>query len=214
MRFSNRQSAGILLAGMLSQYHSMGDIVVYALPRGGVPVALCVAKACGAPLDLIITRKIGHPSDSECAVGAITEDGEVLWGEETQADIDADWRIVAVESEKREALRRRATYCGKKERISARDKIAIIVDDGAATGLTMRAAIKSLRKEKPKELVVAVPVAPEDTINILREEADTVVVCAPVRELFHSVGSFYDNFSQVTDDEVVSLLQESSHYKK
>ena len=210
MRFSDRKEAGRKLAAKLKGYRG-SDTVVYALPRGGVVLGYEISQALGVPLDLVITRKIGHPYNPEYAIGAITEEGEALYAERERAALDQDWLKQAAEKEQREALRRRNVYLKGRKRTSAKGRRAIVVDDGVATGLTLRAALLSLRKDKPRELIVAVPVAPYDVIQVLRNEADTVVVLEDDREYLGAVGAYYDEFPQVSDEEVIRLLQQSKN---
>ncbi|HEY4523787.1 MAG TPA: phosphoribosyltransferase family protein [Candidatus Paceibacterota bacterium] len=208
MHFTDRQDAGKKLAKALMNYVS-GDTVVYALPRGGVVLGFEVAQALQAPLDLVITRKIGHPCNEEYAVCAITEEGELLCNESEKDSLDPNWLKQEVERERQEALRRRRVYLGNKEHISVKDKRAIVVDDGIATGLTMRVALRSLRREQPKELIAAIPVAPHDVVEALYKEADAVVVLEEAEIYLGAVGAYYDHFPQVTDEEVKELLKRS-----
>ena len=202
----DRAAGGAALARLLTPHYKGRSVVVYALPRGGVPVAAPIARALYAPLELIITRKIGHPRDPEYALGALTEDGEVLWETPDREGVDEWWLASVIDVEKEETARRRNLYMGGNERQRATGKIAIIVDDGAATGLTMRAALRSLRKENPKELVVALPVAPHSVVEALKKEADNVVVAEDVTGEFRAVGLFYNNFAQVSDMEVMAFF--------
>ncbi len=208
MHFSDRQEAGRKLAAELGGYRG-SDVVVYALPRGGVVLGYEVSQALGAPLDLVITRKIGHPENPEYAIGAITEEGESLYDEREKSLVDRAWLERAAQKERREALRRRQVYLQGKSRASARGKRVIVVDDGVATGLTLRVALASLRKDEPRELIVAVPVAPHDIVSILEKEADTVVVLEDATEYLGAVGAYYERFSQVSDEEVIDLLRRS-----
>ena len=212
MRFSDRKEAGRKLAAELGGYRG-DDVVVYALPRGGVVLGYEISQALCVPLDLIITRKIGHPYNPEYAIGAITEEGEALYEERERVEADQDWLKKAAEKERREALRRRRVYLNGRKRTSAQGKRAIVVDDGVATGLTLRAALLSLRKDKPKELIVAIPVAPHDVIQVLRNEADTIVVLEDAQEYLGAVGAYYDEFPQVSDEEVVHFLRQSKNIK-
>lgn len=208
MHFLDRRDAGRQLGKTLAKYRGK-DTVVYALPRGGVVVGYEVAKALQAPLDLVITRKIGHPQNPEYAVCAVTEDGELMCDEFEKAALGKRWLKQKVEQERNEAMRRRKVYLDDKKRISAKNKRAIVVDDGIATGLTIRAALQSLKKEKPKKLIVAVPVAPCGTVAILQKEVDAVFVLEDAKNYLGAVGAYYDNFSQVNDDEVIKLVQQS-----
>lgn len=208
MRFIDRQDAGKKLARALVDYGD-ADTVVYALPRGGVVLGFEVAQALHAPLDFIITRKIGHPNNKEYTVCAITEEGELLCDETVSALLNPDWLKQEAERERLEAARRRKVYLGGAKHISAEGRRVIVVDDGIATGLTIRVALQSLRKEKPKELIVAVPVAPHDVVEVLRKEADAVVVLEDAETYLGAVGAYYDNFPQVTDEEVINLFKQS-----
>ncbi|NTW50948.1 MAG: phosphoribosyl transferase [Chlorobiales bacterium] len=213
MHFLNRQDAGRLLAKALASYSGC-DGVVYALPRGGVVLGYEVAKALGLPLDLVITRKIGHPNMPEYAIGAVTEKNGLICNEEERSQISPNWLAEAVEKQRQEAVRRRRVYLKDTPHISPAGKIAIIVDDGIATGLTIRAAVQSVRAEKPKELVVAVPVAPHNTVVQLQEEADTVVVLEDDWDYLGAVGAYYDDFRQVSDEAVIDFLNRSRHEAK
>jgi len=204
--FKDRKEAGELLARKLAEYHG-ADAVVYALPRGGVVLGFEIAQALEVPLDLVIARKIGHPSNPEYAVCAITEEGELFCDEKERAMLDLAWLKKEVEKERKEAKRRKTTYLKNQEHRSAQNKIAIVVDDGVATGLTLRAALRSIRGEGPRELVVAIPVAPHDLFNILCTEADRVVVLKDEQNYLGAVGAYYQNFPQVSDEEVIELLR-------
>lgn len=206
--FLNRIDAGKRLAQALWAYKGQ-SLVVYALPRGGVVVAAEVAQALDAPLDLILVRKIGHPLSSEYAIGAVTEDGDIVSSPEETNQLDPDWVAAAARGEMAEARRRRALYLKGFEPIDVRNKIAIIVDDGIATGFTMRAAILHLRKRQPRKIVAAIPVAASDTMSRIRDEVDDVVVVTIPKVGFEAVGSFYRNFEQVSDDEVIAIMESS-----
>lgn len=208
MRFIDRQDAGRQLAKALRKYRGE-DTVVYALPRGGVVVGFEVARELKAPLDLVITRKIGHPDNPECAVCAVTEEGVLLCDEDRRALLDPHWLKQEAEQEREEALRRRKVYLNQEKYTSAKGKRAIIVDDGIATGLTFQAALQALSQEKPKELIAAVPVAPHEAMEMLRQEADAVVVLEDARNYLGAVGAYYNAFPQVTDEEVIDLLKRS-----
>ncbi len=203
--FQDRKEAGRLLAEELSQYAGQ-DAVVYALPRGGVVLGYEIAKFLRVPLELVIARKIGHPENPEYAVAAITEKGELFCSEKEKELLDPKWLKAEARKELAEARRRRETYLPGRQYRSAQNKIAIVVDDGVATGLTMLAALRSLRKEKPQELVVAVPVAPHEFMRILHAEADAAVVLQDERSYLGAVGAYYHNFPQVSDAEVVGFL--------
>ena len=209
--FKDRKEAGELLARELAEYQGQ-DAIVYALPRGGVVLGFAVAQALRAPLDLVIARKIGHPSNPEYAVCAVTEEGEPFCEAAERSALDPSWLAQEIKKERAEAKRRRETYLKSRKHYFAKGKIAIVVDDGVATGLTLRAAIRSLRDGKPEELIVAIPVAPHEMVNILRAEADRVVVLKDEKEYLGAVGSYFQNFSQVSDEEVIELMKKSKTF--
>ncbi|MGA7579639.1 MAG: phosphoribosyltransferase [Desulfobaccales bacterium] len=206
VRFRDRVDAGRRLAALLAGYQNQ-DAVVYALPRGGVPVALVIADALNCPLDLIIIRKIGHPWNPEYGLGAIAEDGLLVVQEEELARLDRDWFAAAQQRELKEAARRRQLYLGGRQPLSAAGKIAILVDDGIATGSTMLVAVKKLRREKPARMVVAVPVAPKETAQRFAGIVDEFVAVSIPETFWGAIGYYYDDFTQVSDEEVVALLQ-------
>lgn len=195
-----------MLAEKLIKYRG-AKTIIYALPRGGVILGHEIARRLDAPLDLIITRKIGHPSNPEYAVCAVTEEGEPFCEEGAIADLDRVWFEKEIAKERAEAKRRRVTYLGGRKHLSPKNKIAIVVDDGVATGLTIRAALRLLHLEKPKKLIVAVPVGPRDMLDVLRAEADKVIILLDEEDYLGAVGSYYENFSQVSDKEVIDLLK-------
>lgn len=213
MRFKNRQEAGQQLAegvrGVLAN-HPGETTIIYALPRGGVVLGAEIAKRLHLPLDLIITRKIGHPQNPEYAICAVAEDGDYLCNPTEQALVDQDWLEAEFEKEKKEAQRRRITYLGEEEALSPEGKIAIIVDDGIATGLTMWLAINEMKHYLPKRIIVAVPVVPPDTAERLRVEVDGLVTLDIPELYLGGVGAYYDNFDQVTDQEVIQLLKKAN----
>lgn len=210
MLFENRAQAGKLLAKALKTYRGK-DVVVYALPRGGVVTGLEIAKYLHAPLDLIITRKIGHPYQSEYAIAAITENGDIIGDKKELAQINTSWLHAAIKKEKEEIKRRRHTYMKDRKRISAKGKLAIVVDDGVATGLTLRAGIKQLQRQHPQKIVIAVPVLPQSVTRILKREVNELVALEiPSDDVYlGSVGAYYDSFPQVSDEEVIDLLTNS-----
>lgn len=204
--FTNRIDAGRQLAERLKSYQNQ-ELIVYALPRGGVVVAKEIAEVLHAPLDLIFAHKIGHPMHAEYAVGAVTEDGQVL-GDEALRVYGKEKLEREVKREIEEMKRRRDLYLKKRQALTAAGKIAIIVDDGVATGKTMEAGILALRRMEPAKIVVAVPVSPEETFNHLASLADDAVsVITPSEGAFMgAVGAYYLEFDQVEDDEVIRLL--------
>ena len=203
--FKHRVDAGRQLAAALSQYKGH-DAVVYALPRGGVVVGTEVARALEVPLDLIVVRKVGHPFSPEYAIAAVAEDGHMVTNSAEVESIDKRWFSESVHAEQQEARRRRKLYTGGRTPISASGKTAIIVDDGLATGLTMFAAIQEVRHSEPAKVVVAIPVAPPQTIERLRTVVDDVVALYVTAD-FGAIGAFYAHFDQVTDAEVVDLME-------
>lgn len=209
MDFRDRSDAGHKLAKALSSYKDRKPVVL-ALPRGGVPVAAEVAAALDAPLDLILVRKIGVPTQPELAMGAVVDGTApiVVRNEEVieLSGTTADEFDAACASELEEIERRRQLYIGDRARAEIAGQVVIVIDDGIATGATTRAALQAIRNRKPKELVLAVPVAPPDTITKLRGEVDALI-CLETPELFGAIGYFYRDFRQVSDQEVVAILK-------
>lgn len=209
MIFQDRTDAGRRLAKALSGYKGR-NAVILALPRGGVPVAAEVAAALRAPLDLILVRKIGVPAQPELAMGAVVDGSApiVVRNEEVieLSGTTADEFRAACASELEEIERRRQLYIGARARAEIAGQVVIVIDDGIATGATTRAALQAIRNRKPKELVLAVPVAPSDTIAKLRGEVDALI-CLETPELFGAIGYFYRDFQQVSDQEVVAILK-------
>jgi predicted phosphoribosyltransferase len=203
--FVDRIDAGKRLAEALIGYKG-GPVVVYGLPRGGVVLGVEVARALEAPLDLIVVRKIGHPFQPEYAIGAVAEDGYVVTNPDEVAALDKDWLDRATAAELKEARRRRRLFLQGRAPVAVKDKIAIIVDDGLATGLSMSAAVHEIRGRGPQKLVVAVPVAAAETVDKLRPEVDDFVVLY-IPQWFGAVGAFYQRFDQVSDEEVVALMK-------
>jgi putative phosphoribosyl transferase len=203
--FEDRRAAGGELAGKLKKYK--GGSVVYALPRGGVETAAEVASALGVPLDLLIARKIGHPNNPEYAIGAVTETGPPIWNPLEKAALDPLWLQQAEVKERTEAKRRRQKYLGDRQPVPVKGKTAIIIDDGIATGLTMRAAVQELKQQKPKQIIVAVPVAPPDTIDMLNEEVNDVITLVDPYEFRGAVGAHYAHFPQLEDQNVIDLIE-------
>lgn len=206
MRFRDRADAGRQLAEMLAPSYAGRDGVVYALPRGGVTLGAAIARRLRMPLDLIIARKIGHPFNPEYAIGAVTESGELAGNPREMARVGSEWFRHQIEIERQEARRRHRAYLGDRAPLSATGKLAILVDDGIATGLTMEVAIRELQRQKPARLVVAVPVAPADTAARFAREVDDLVALDIPEDYLGAVGAYYEDFAQVTDDEVVALL--------
>lgn len=212
MPFHDRAEAGKKLARALAPYKGE-PAVVYALPRGGVIVAEPVAAKLAAPLDLILVRKIGVPYQPELAMGAIADAGDpvVVRNDDVirLAGVNEADFAAATERERKEIERRRKLYFGEGARPEAQGRLAIVVDDGVATGATTRAALRAIKARGPKKLVLAVPVAPTDALQALADEADEVVCLEDHRE-FGAIGFFYADFRQVSDDEVIAALRRST----
>lgn len=208
--FKDRIEGAVALADALSDYAGRDDVLVLGLPRGGVPVAAEVARRLGAGLDVIIVRKLGAPGQPELAVGAIASGGGRVFNEDLvrlmHLSPTALERII--ERERKELERRERLYRGAHPFPQMKDRCLILVDDGLATGATMRAAVNAVRSTGPREVVVAVPVAPSDTLEVLAQEADRVV-CVATPENFMAVGRWYLDFSQVEDVEVMDILAEA-----
>jgi predicted phosphoribosyltransferase len=206
-RFRNRTDAGRQLAGKLAAYADRPDVVVLALPRGGVPVASEVARALGAPLDVFVVRKLGVPGHEELAMGAVATGGLRVLNDEIVHGLDIPEREIAAvaDRELHELSRRERLYRGDHPPPDVGGRTVILVDDGLATGATMRAAVQALRQQQPARIVVAVPTASPDTCEALKAAADDVV-CAMTPEPFFAVGHWYDDFTQTTDDEVARSL--------
>lgn len=210
MLFRDRTEAGQILASRLVPYANRPDVLVLALPRGGVPVAFEVARLLHAPLDVFLVRKLGVPGREELAMGALASGGVRVLNDEVVNGLSISPELIdAVTAEEaRELARREQTYRCDRPAPDVRGRTVILIDDGLATGSTMRAAIAALRRQEPARIVVAVPVGAADTCGEFRNEADEVV-CARTPEPFHAVGLWYDDFSQTTDEEVHNLLRRS-----
>jgi putative phosphoribosyl transferase len=208
--FRDRTEGAHALADALAAYAGRTDLLVLGLPRGGVPVAAEVAKRLGAPLDLVIVRKLGAPGQEELAVGAIASSGGRVLNEDLVRLLHlSEATLERITDREREELRRRErAYRGARPAPEMKDRCLLLVDDGLATGATMRAAVQAVRQAGPSRVVVAVPVAPPDTVAVLRQEADEVV-CVAMPEPFMSVGRWYLNFSQVSDQQVVEILRQA-----
>lgn len=206
--FEDRRDAGRRLAAKLHKYAHRQDVLVLALPRGGVPVGYEVAEALSAPLDVFLVRKLGVPGHEELAMGAIASDGIRVLNEDVLRALRIDpEQIEAVTAREERVLRERERdYRGDRPRPKIKGRIVILVDDGLATGASMRAAIQAIREQRPKRLVVAVPVAPPDACEQIAAEADEFV-CALTPPVFYGVGMWYEDFSQVRDEDVQELLQ-------
>jgi putative phosphoribosyl transferase len=206
-RFADRSHAGRFLARRLVAYAQRPDVRVLGLPRGGVPVAFEVARALGAPLDVFVVRKLGVPGHEELAFGAIASGGARVLNEEIVRMLPLSWQTIERVSreEERELARRERLYRGSRPAPRLGGRTAILVDDGLATGSSMRVAVEALRSGSPAAIVVAVPIAPPSTCAELAREVDDIV-CALTPEPFIAVGAWYEDFSQTTDEEVRELL--------
>lgn len=213
MPFRDREQAGEALASALKDLRGR-DVIVLAIPRGGVVVGSKVAKALGAPLDIIVTRKIGAPGEPEYALGAVTQNGDVILDEAVvrMLQVGRDYLDREAASQKEEVKDRMRRFRGDRAYPSLHGKTVVIVDDGVATGNTIMAAVMSVKSQRPQSVIVAVPVGPAESIAKLSTEADRVV-CLETPEPFFAIGGFYAEFGQVEDDEVRRIL-EASRVKK
>jgi predicted phosphoribosyltransferase len=205
--FRDRAEGGRILAAQLREYANRADVVVLALPRGGVPVGFEVACTLVTPLDVFVVRKLGVPGHEELAMGALAPGGVLVLNEDAVRGLNIDDSVIAAVAarEQNELERRERLYRGERPALAAQGKTVLLVDDGLATGSTMRAAAHALRRQNPARIVAAVPIAAPDTCDALQSEADEVM-CAVTPRPFHAVGLWYENFSQTTDDEVRDLL--------
>lgn len=209
--FIDRYEAGKILAQQLQEYTNQSDVIVLALPRGGVPVGYEVAKFLSVPLDIFVVRKLGVPYHEELAMGAIASGDSIFLNKDiiNQLHISKEAIDHVIQSEKEELQRREIKYRGERPFPKLDNKTIILVDDGIATGASMRVAVQALRQYKPKSIVVAVPVASRSTYDEMRKIADNVI-CPLTPLLFSAVGEWYQDFSQTSDEEVYLLLHEQS----
>ena len=207
-RYQDRRHAGRVLASALINYARRSDVTVLALPRGGVPVAYEVARQLGAPLDVLVVRKLGVPGHEELAMGALASGDVQVMNEEVVSALGISQGAIAaaVSEESRELARRERAYRGKQPPLDVSGRTVILVDDGLATGSTMRAAVAGLRQRGPERIVVGVPIAAPSTCEELASEVDDIV-CAVTPEPFYAVALWYADFPQTTDQEVRELLQ-------
>jgi putative phosphoribosyl transferase len=213
IKFVDRIEAGKLLAIALKDYANRSDLIVLGLPRGGVPIAFEIAKALHLPLDICLVRKLGVPGQKELAMGAIAADGVRVLNDDIVSSLGISSHKIdkVAAKEKRELERRDRLYRGDRPFPNLKDRTVILVDDGIATGASIRAAIAVLREEQPHSIIVAIPVASSSTCDELRAEVD--IVCLMTPEPFHAIGLWYDYFPQTTDAEVNKLLAEQSTQK-
>ena len=212
--FRDRREAGKFLAGKLRAYQDRADVLVLALPRGGVPVAFEAAQGLHAPLDVFVVRKLGVPGHEELAFGAIAPGSVLILNQLLVRQLGISQQMInaVVAREKEELARRERIYRGARPPPEVRGQTVILIDDGLATGATMLAAAKALWKERPEETVVAVPVAARETCHDLESEVDRVV-CAVTPEPFYAVSRWYEDFSETTDEEVRELLDRTARQK-
>ena len=206
--FKNRKEAGKLLAKKLITYKNQPECIVIGLPRGGVVTAYEIAQELNLPLDIIVPRKIGAPFNPELAVGALTEDGQVDLDKSLMRSLNISENDLTktIEDEKKEAQRRLGLYRHNKSPRNLQNKIVILVDDGIATGATIKASIKSIQKDNAQKIIVAVPVAPPETVRNLKQLVDEII-CLLEPENLGAIGQFYEQFGQTSDEEVITLLK-------
>ena len=211
MQFKNRIEAGRLLARELESYVNDPKVVVLGLPRGGVPVAYEVAQALNAPLDVFLVRKLGTPGQEELAMGAIATGNVRVLNEDVvdYLQIPDEWIELVTAREQRELMRREKLYRGDRPPLSVNGRTVIVVDDGLATGSTMRAAVNALKQLEPTTIIVAAPVAARETCELFKADVDSTCVCVMSPEPFQGVGLWYRDFSQTTDEEVCFLLDQA-----
>lgn len=209
--YADRAEAGRRLAALLGRFKGREDVVVLGIPRGGVVVAFEIAEALHAPMDVLVVRKLGVPGHEELAFGAIASGGVTYLDSEAVEAIGLSKLEIerVLSNEMRELERRERTYRGGRAQPEIQGKTVILVDDGIATGSGMRAAVKALRQLDPARIVIAVPVAPASTIESLKSEADEFI-CPAIEESFYAIGQFYEDFAQVTDEEVIGSLDSTS----
>jgi len=211
MAFENRVDAGRRLAQSLKGYAGRKDVIVLGIPRGGVPVAFEIARALQAPLDIFLSRKLGVPGQEELAFGALATGGVRILDQDLVQELNiSEPEIERITGTVRKELERRErVYRGTRPPLQVEGKTVILVDDGIATGSSMRAAVHALRQMKPSRIVVAVPVAPIQTCNRLKLEVDELV-CLSSPDFFWAIGQFYEDFSQISDEEVTELLHRAA----
>jgi putative phosphoribosyl transferase len=203
MYFFDRIDAAEQLVPLLKKYKTQ-DCVVLAVPRGGVPMGFHIAQKLGFPLDLLMTKKIGHPNNPEYAIGAVSLEGILR---DNEQDVSEDYIQYETQRIRKQLKERYQRFMPDKKPLDLAHKIVIVVDDGIATGYTLLAAIELLRKKKPAKIVVAVPVAPPDSANKVKKQVDDFI-CLHTPVDFYGVGRFYENFEEVTDDKVIQLLKQ------
>lgn len=208
MRFRNRAQAAHLIAERLTQYQGQNPLVL-AIPRGAVPMGKIIADALGGDLDVVLVHKLGAPGNPELAIGAVDETGHVYLSEHVQdLDVSDEYLVQETQAQLTTLRQRRAQYTPVRPPLNPTGRIVIVVDNGIATGASMIAALHAVRAKQPAKLIAAVAVAPEDTLERMKREADEVV-CLYTPTFFYAVGEFFDDFSQVSDQEAIAILRES-----
>jgi predicted phosphoribosyltransferase len=209
--FADRKEAGKILAAELSAYKNRDDVIVLGLPRGGVPVAFEVARELDAPLDIFLVRKLGVPWMEELAFGAIASGGTTVYNEALLPSLGLSEATIqeVIERQKKELERRENLYRADHPALDLTDKTVIIVDDGLATGATMRAAIAAVRSRNPKQIIAAAPVASRPTCEMIDSQTDNLCICSMKPVHFFAIGDWYRNFNQTTDEEVTEILDAS-----
>lgn len=210
MPFKDRHQAGRLLAAELTKYKNK-DAIILAIPRGGLELGIELSKALSLPLDILITKKIGFPGNPEYAIGAVGPGGEYIVNKEeiSRSDISESYIRAEVADLKIKIDEKYERYRGNKKPPELKDKIVIITDDGIATGFTMALSLQIIKKQKPKKIVVAIPVGPPDSIERLKSFADEVI-CLETPRMFFAIGQFYEEFNQVSDKEAIGYLKEAN----
>ena len=208
--FKDRYDAAMQLVLKLEKYRGK-DGIVLAIPRGGVPIGYVIAKELGLPLEIILSKKIGHPYNPELAIGSVTLHGAII--DDNVLDVDMDYIHRTADRILHDLKEKFRLYMGNQKPTSLKNKTVIVVDDGVATGNTLIATVHAIRKDKPKEVVIAIPVSPSKTTEKLRGISDELI-CLYTPQIFYGVGQFYENFSQVTDEEVIKHLKEINSTSK
>ncbi|GAA0357020.1 phosphoribosyltransferase family protein [Alkalibacterium iburiense] len=206
MKFFDRSDAGEQLADVIELETTLNTVVL-ALPRGGIPLGLIIVDRFHVPFDVAMSKKIGHPSHSEYAIGAVSEEGEPILNTTEVTGLNNEWLENEVNAIRRKMESRRQQYSAYLEKIPIKNKTVVIVDDGIATGMTMKAAIQSAYSLEAKKVIVAVPVIPKDTYEELKQLADEVVAVEVPRAFLGAVGAYYRHFPQIEDDQVLELLE-------
>lgn len=209
--FKNREQAGERLSRLLESYRESNSVIL-ALPRGGVVLAKQISRYLNLPLDLVVVRKIGHPVNSEFAIAAITENGKIAENKNMVEGVDPKWYEDEKKIQLEEARRRRAVYWGEKSRVDLSGKNAILVDDGLATGLTMLAAIAEVKSQNPAYIIVATPIAAAETARLIRSKVDEFIALLVTDSFLGSVGAYYEQFDQVSDEKVKKLIENNNEH--